>query len=89
MEEITTIKMNGRTHVVTSVERNGRYKIYDPHTGNYLGEGEPIPQPNYKGTGKALCGILRKSEVLETWKSRKLKRAEIWDMVAKREETDG
>jgi len=83
MEKFTTIEMNGRIHVITPVERNGNYKVYDPKTGDYSGEGEPIPQPNYKGTGKALCGVLRRHELLDTWISRKAVRAEV------REEANG
>ena len=40
--------------------------------GNYIGsvanyERQPIPMPNFKGTGMALKGILRKNETLDGW----------------------
>ena len=43
--------------------------------GNYVGsvanyERQPIPMPNFKGTGMALKGILRKNETLNGWKKR-------------------
>ena len=46
-----------------------------PNRGNYIGsvagyERQPIPMPNFKGTGMALKGILRKNETLDGWKKR-------------------
>ena len=43
--------------------------------GNYVGsvanyERQPIPMPNFKGTGMALKAILRKNETLDGWKKR-------------------
>ena len=33
-----------------------------------------FPQPNFRGTGKALCGILKEGESLEEWLKAKYKR---------------
>ena len=46
-----------------------------PNRGNYVGsvadyERQPIPMPNFKGTGMALKAILRKNETLDGWKKR-------------------
>ena len=46
-----------------------------PNRGNYVGsvadyERQPIPMPNFKGTGMALKAILRKGETLDGWKKR-------------------
>lgn len=46
-----------------------------PNRGNYVGlvadyERQPIPMPNFKGTGMALKAILRKRETLDGWKKR-------------------
>ena len=46
-----------------------------PARGNYVGsvanyERQPIPMPNFKGTGMALKAILRKNETLDGWKKR-------------------
>ena len=56
--------------------RGVNYVIVDaPSRGNYIGsvanyERRPIPMPNFKGTGMALKGILRKNETLDGWKKR-------------------
>lgn len=49
--------------------------VYTPNRGNYVGsvanyERQPIPMPNFKGTGMALKAILRKGETLDGWKKR-------------------
>lgn len=52
------------------------YILVDNHNrGNYVGsianyERQPIPMPNFKGTGIALKAILRKNETLDGWKKR-------------------
>lgn len=52
------------------------YIVVDtPSRGNYIGsvanyERQPIPMPNFKGTGMALKAILRKRETLDGWKKR-------------------
>ena len=52
------------------------YIVVDtPNRGNYVGsvanyERQPIPMPNFKGTGMALKAILRKGETLDGWKKR-------------------
>jgi len=52
------------------------YIVVDtPNRGNYVGsvadyERQPIPMPNFKGTGMALKAILRKKETLDGWKKR-------------------
>ena len=52
------------------------YVVVDtPNRGNYVGsvanyERQPIPMPNFKGTGMALKAILRKGETLDGWKKR-------------------
>lgn len=52
------------------------YIVVDtPNRGNYVGsvadyEIQPIPMPNFKGTGMALKAILRKNETLDGWKKR-------------------
>ena len=52
------------------------YIVVDtPNRGNYVGsvadyERQPIPMPNFKGTGMALKAILRKNETLDGWKKR-------------------
>ena len=46
-----------------------------PARGNYVGlvadyERQPIPMPNFKGTGMALKGILKKGETINAWHKR-------------------
>lgn len=56
--------------------REVNYVVVDvPSRGNYIGsvsdyERQPIPMPNFKGTGMALKAILRKKETLDGWKKR-------------------
>ena len=56
--------------------REVNYVVVDaPNRGYYIGsvanyERQPIPMPNFKGTGMALKGILRKNETLNGWKKR-------------------
>lgn len=63
--DFETIQVLGRTHVVRHVERPSKH----------------YPEPNYRGTGKALCGVTREGESLEAWirrtKIAKLKREAI------------
>jgi hypothetical protein len=56
-----TIIVHGRTHVLTESKRNDN--VEDGQT--------KIEQPNYLGTGMALCGVLRPGETLEEWKKRR------------------
>lgn len=52
------------------------YVVVDtPSRGNYVGsvanyERQPIPMPNFKGTGMALKGILKKGETINAWHKR-------------------
>ena len=52
------------------------YIVVDaPNRGNYVGsvadyERQPIPMPNFKGTGMALKGILKKGETINAWHKR-------------------
>ena len=48
------ISVSGRQHVVTNTESRG--KGFD--------------NPNYMGTGMALCGILNEGETLDDWRTR-------------------
>jgi len=59
MSNYKTITVHSRTHVLTDYDRNN--KVY--------------PNPNYKNTGMALVGILRKDETLKEW----ILRAKITD----------
>jgi hypothetical protein len=57
------LQVNGREHVVKRVTRSGTDS-----------EGVPYPEPNYRGPGMALCGILRKGQTLQEWKNERAKR---------------
>ena len=52
------------------------YIVVDtPNRGNYVSsvasyEKQPIPMPNFKGTGMALKGILKKGETINAWHKR-------------------
>lgn len=46
-----TVEVYGRTHVVCSIY------TYRPS----------YPDPNYRNTGMALCGVLKKGETLDGW----------------------
>ena len=61
MENYTTIQVNGRTHVLCDVDGRG-------HGAN------DYPYPNYRETGKALCGVIDKGETLEDWKRKRYSR---------------
>lgn len=51
-DEMKTIPVNGRVHVVRSTEyRYGRY-----------------PEPNYQSTGMALVAVLKKGQTLDDFK---------------------
>jgi len=63
-----TIKVNGREHIVKHVDRPN---YYDPKIGIVK-----MPQPNYMGTGMALCGILQPGQNLKQWLDDKRKRRE-------------
>ncbi len=59
--ELEVIKVaHGGQHVVRAVER-GLYRE---------GKQSIMPDPNYMGTGKALCGVLNEGESFEHWKKR-------------------
>ena len=63
-----TIRVGGRTHVITKSEPRG---FYQDSNKNPIGE---IPEANYMNTCMALCGVLKKGESLASWKKRKKKR---------------
>ena len=55
MEAFQTIEVHNRTHVLRPISLEGR-TIYQ--------------YPNYMGTGKVLCGILRQGETVAEWHER-------------------
>jgi hypothetical protein len=59
------LQVNGREHVVKRVTRSGTDS-----------EGVPYPEPNYQGTGMALCGVLLPGQNLKQWMDAKRKRRE-------------
>lgn len=63
MKNYEVIRVCGRQHIVCAV--NNRTRPQDK---------EPLPDPNYQNTGKALCGVLAKGESLNEWKDRKTMR---------------
>lgn len=65
MRNFQVIKHSGVDYIVVDT----------PNRCNYVGavanyERQPIPMPNFKGTGMALKAILRKGETLDGWKKR-------------------
>ena len=38
------------------------------------------PDPNFAGTGKALCGVLKKGQSLEDWEKQKAKRMKKYEL---------
>jgi hypothetical protein len=66
MEKYKIINVVGREHVV----------VNSKHRGGYTGiDGEiSMPDANYRGTCKALCGILKKGQSLDDWKKKNNKR---------------
>ena len=56
--------------------REVNYVVVDaPNRGYYIGsvanyERQPIPMPNFKGTGMALKGSLKKGETINAWRKR-------------------
>ena len=60
MKTFNTVEVLGRTHVVKPIDRpkqiirDGIIKI-------------EIPEPNYRRTGMALCGVTRPGESLQDW----------------------
>ena len=74
MENYQVINAHGREHVLTSRERNANYncKIENPkQRGKFIQFTDPMPEPNYMGTGLALCGVLKKGETLSQWENRR------------------
>lgn len=68
MKNFKTLVVAGKTHVVIDLNRNDDY----------------YPNPNYMGTGMALCGILNDGETLEEFKIRKEKtHLKNWAIVKK------
>jgi hypothetical protein len=59
------IEYNGRGHVLRRVNRNGTDS-----------DGKPYPEPNFRGTGMALCGVLLPGQNLKQWMDTKRKRSE-------------
>ena len=80
-----TIKVCGRTHILTGSNRNGYYpefihciddngnKMYNDFGVPTMKkiDGEPIPSANYMNTGMALTGVLRHGESLSEFITRK------------------
>jgi len=66
----STINVNGHTHVLKIIkDRDDFYKELGPNQIYILKKPlEKIPNPNYQGTGLALCGVLKNGETLEGWK---------------------
>ena len=60
------LEVNGRIHILKLVDRNGQY-YFKHQKERRPARMEALPNPNYKGTGMALCGILKKGETLEQW----------------------
>ena len=52
--QMNVITVNGRQHVIRVVDRNFK---------------KDLPDPNYRGTGQALVGILKKNETLEQFRA--------------------
>ena len=59
----STIEVCGKTHVLT-INEDRRTKLY---------KGQLMENANYRGTGLALCGVLKTGKNLEQWKKRKQK----------------
>ncbi len=57
MKKLSTIKVNGKNHVVN----------LNPRDRFSSDSGYVLPAPNYQNTGNAFCGILREGETLEEW----------------------
>jgi len=66
MENLKTIVVHGRKHVLCAADRAQKLK-----------EGEtPLPPPNYCGTGLCLCGILKKYQTLEEFTEERIAKQE-------------
>jgi len=59
MDNFQIIDVDGQSHVVKECYRPGHY--LDPDTREKI----PVDQPNYRGTGMCLCGILKKGQTLD------------------------
>ena len=59
------INFNGRGHILKRIQRNGTDS-----------EGHAYPDPDFRGTGMALCGVLKKGQNLKKWMDEKRKRRE-------------
>lgn len=57
MNFFKTIEVHGRTHVLRDNNRNGIYI-------NGYGQKIKIPNPDYRRTGRCLCGILKPGQTL-------------------------
>jgi hypothetical protein len=66
MNEYKIIKVNGREHVLRSLDRGDQQHFLKGKDNNKVSV-EPIPEPNYLGTSMALCGVLLPGESLEGW----------------------
>jgi len=65
MKTLSVLPVCGRRHVVKRIERTGVLKYKVKGTSRMFTT--LIPQPNYRGTGLALCGILLRGETLQEW----------------------
>lgn len=52
----------------TTIQVNGRL-----HVLCFVEDRRGYPNPNYRGTGKALCGVIEKGDTLEDWKRKNKK----------------
>lgn len=69
------IAARGRKHKKAEAVTQGEFKSVIMHgkihvLRFYRRMGSQLPQPNYIGSGMALCGVLRDGETLQEWISR-------------------
>jgi hypothetical protein len=65
MEKVfKTIDVKGKQHVIIEVNRIDYKLLHGQTTQRNVAE-----QPNYRGSGMALCGILKKGQTLEQFKA--------------------
>mgnify|MGYP004702459871 CR=1 FL=1 len=67
MEYFTTIEVHGRHHVIKETNRLGS-------TISIEGKKTLAIQSNYRGTGMAFCGILKKGQSLDSFEKEYLAR---------------
>lgn len=59
-KQFSLIDVNGHHHVIIRINRGDATKISGKKTII-----TPMPQPNYRNTGMALCGVLKPGQTLD------------------------